>query len=113
MDSALYHIIVYAPLDHAEKIRKGLAEAGAGSIGEYDSCSFTTKGVGRFRPSAEAEPHIGSSNSLEEVEEERIEFVCPKEILSSVLHKVIETHPYEEPAIHVLPMLDYKDLCDS
>jgi hypothetical protein len=106
----LYHLIVYTPVSSANAVRKALAEAGAGAIGAYDSCSFSSKGTGRFRPLKGANPTIGSVEHLEEVEEERIEVVVPKETLIRVVRAVKQMHPYEEPAIHLLPMEDYHAL---
>jgi len=110
MEAELYHIIIYSPSSNADDVRKAIAEAGAGSIGNYESCSFSIKGIGRFKPTKEATPAIGSKGNLEEVEEERIEVVVPSERLKEVLKAVKGVHPYEEPAIHVLPMVDYHSL---
>ena len=102
-----YHLIVYVPLTHAQAVRAALASSGAGKIGTYDSCSFSSKGIGRFRPLKGAKPFVGKEGALEEVEEERIEVVVPDGIdLNAVLNAVRTGHPYEEPAIHVLPMID-------
>ncbi len=106
----MYHIIIYCPVDAADKIRKAAADAGAGKIGLYDSCSFSSRGTGRFRPKKGAKPAIGSVGATEEVEEERIEFVVTEDTISAVLNAIKKVHPYEEPATHVLPMLNYKDL---
>lgn len=103
----MYHLIVYVPLDDAPKVREAMASAGAGKIGNYDSCSFSVRGTGRFRPNAHAKPAIGKANVLEEVEEERIEAVVTEEDLKAVLQAVVKAHPYEEPAIHVWKMEDY------
>lgn len=105
---SLYHLIIYVPLSNADAVRKALAENGAGSIGNYDSCSFSARGIGRFRPLEGAQPHIGSEGSIEQVEEERIEVVVDEHILSSILKAVKAAHPYEEPAIHLWKMEDYK-----
>jgi hypothetical protein len=99
-------IVVFTPLAAADAVRTALAEAGAGHIGNYDFCSFSSRGVGRFRPLDGANPHIGEHGIVEEVEEERIETICPKDILDRVLEKLREAHPYEEPAIDVYPLLE-------
>ena len=100
-----YHLIVYVPLSDAENVRDALANAGAGRIGAYDTCSFSTRGIGRFRPLKGSRPFIGKAGAIEEVEEERIEVIIPETVdLQSVLAAVRSAHPYEEPAIHVLPM---------
>lgn len=105
----LYHLIILSPNDAADSIRKAAANAGAGKLGHYDSCSFSAKATGRFRAREGADPSVGSVGSLEEVEEEKIEMVATEEVLKDVLQAILKAHPYEEPAIHVLPMVDYKD----
>jgi len=99
-------IIIYVPTTHADSIREALGKAGAGKIGNYSHCSFSSRGTGRFLPNKKANPTIGKEGSLEEVEEERIEVIAPKELLSSILENVRRVHPYEEPAIHVLPLIE-------
>ncbi|MDO8468350.1 MAG: hypothetical protein Q7S29_01165 [Candidatus Peribacter sp.] len=106
----LHHLIVYVPVAAAQSVRDAMAASGAGRIGNYDSCSFSSTGTGRFRPLKGASPAIGSIGTLEEVEEERIEAVVNEEDLKKVLEAIVKVHPYEEPAIHVLPMQDYKDI---
>jgi hypothetical protein len=105
---SLYHLVIYVPLSYAEGVRKALAESGAGNIGNYNCCSFSAKGIGRFRPLKGANPHIGSTGTIEEVEEERIEVVVEEKMLQSVLLAAKQVHPYEEPAIHFWKMEDYR-----
>ena len=107
MEFDLYQLVVYVPESHAEAIRKALSAAGAGNIGDYDSCSFSMKGTVRFRPLEGSKPAIGSKGIIESVPEERIECVVNSDQLKLVLHEIKRVHPYEEPAIHVLPMMDY------
>lgn len=99
-------IVIYTPTSHADQIRQVLAESGAGHIGNYDYCSFSVKGTGRFRPLEGANPHIGTQNQIEKVEEERIETICSREKASEIIVKVRKVHPYEEPAIDVYPLLE-------
>lgn len=101
-------IVVFTPLTHADAVREALAKAGAGHIGNYDSCSFSGRGIGRFRPLKDAKPFIGEAGKIEEVEEEKIETICPKEILPEVLKAVLGAHPYEEPAIDIYPLLNHQ-----
>lgn len=98
-------IVVYVPVSHVKKARKALADAGCGHIGKYDFCSFSVKGVGRFRPLKGAKPFIGRAGKIEKVIEERIETICPKTKLRAVLNAVKRAHPYEEPAIDVYLLL--------
>lgn len=99
-----YKLVVYVPLDSADKIRHVLAEAGAGHIGKYDHASFSVRGTGRFRPLAGAKPAVGEIGKIEEVEEERIETVVAAGVLDQVLKGIRAAHPYEEPVIDVYPL---------
>lgn len=106
--SKLVKIVVYTPLSHTNAVRKALAESGAGHIGNYDSCSFSVKGTGRFRGLEGTHPYIGTAGKIEKVEEERIETICPIKKLKKVLTAIKKAHPYEEPAIDIYTLLNDK-----
>lgn len=99
-------IIVFAPSSHADKIRRALAKSGCGHVGNYDFCSFSVKGAGRFRGLKDAKPFIGRPGRIEKVAEEKIETICPKSKLRAVLKAIKKAHPYEEPAVDVYPLLN-------
>lgn len=103
--SSFIKLVVYVPQSHAEKIRKTLAKSGAGKIGNYDFCSFSVIGIGRFRPLKGSKPFIGKQGKIEKVVEERIETICGKSKLKKVLAAVKKAHPYEESAIDIYPLL--------
>lgn len=101
----LFKIVVFVPEDYADAIRKVMGEAGAGHLGNYSNCSFSVKGVGRYRPLAGAKPMKGKIGNIEEAEEERIETICPKEKVGEVIDAIKKVHPYEEVALDVYPIL--------
>lgn len=102
-------IITTVPPENVEEVRNAICEAGAGIIGNYSYCSMSTKCTGTFKPNDEANPYIGENNKLEFVEEEKLEVVCPAEKVKDVVSKLREAHPYEEPAIDIIPLLDESD----
>ena len=102
-------IIVTVPKENTEEVRRAMCEAGAGIIGNYTDCSMSTKCIGTFKPNDKANPYIGSNNQLEFVEEDKLEVVCDIDRVKAVLIKLRESHPYEEPAIDIIPLLDEKD----
>jgi hypothetical protein len=104
--SKQYKLVTFVPVAEADNMRKLLADLGAGQIGNYDSASFSTKGIGRFRPLKGAKPAIGEIGKMEEVEEERIETAVEGDILDDVVYKVRKAHPYEEPVIDVWELLE-------
>lgn len=97
-------IVVFAPVTHADKVRQALGEAGAGKIGNYSFASFSSKGIGRFKPETGANPAIGEVGKLEEVEEERIEVICKRSNLQKAIDAIKAVHPYEEIALDVYPL---------
>jgi hypothetical protein len=100
-----YKIVVFVPETHADMLREAMGKAGAGKIGNYEHCTFSIKGTGRFRPTVGANPAIGEVGSLEAVAEERIETVCASELLDTVLSAICAVHPYEEPATEVYELV--------
>lgn len=99
-------IVVYAPKESAPALRSALAASGAGEIGNYSSCSFSVEGTGRFQAEAGANPTLGEVGVWESVIEERIEAICPVEKWPAVVEHLKQVHPYEEPAIDVIPLLN-------
>lgn len=104
MDSKNVKLVVYVPLTHADIVRKALGEAGAGKLGNYDFCSFSTRGTGRYRGNENSHPVIGKAGDYEAVEEERIEVTVSRKILNNVIAKMKEAHPYEEVAYDIYPV---------
>ncbi len=94
-------LVVFTPISHADIVRKALGEAGAGKIGNYDFCSFSSRGVGRFRGNEKSNPTIGEAGQFESVEEERIEVTVPRDILKKVIQAMKKVHPYEEVAYDI------------
>ena len=99
-------IVVFVPETHADLVRDAMGQAGAGKIGNYSFCSFSSKGIGRFKPEAGAHPTIGEVGTLESVEEERIEMICRRENLADVIAAMKGAHPYEEVAFDVYSLED-------
>ena len=97
-------IVVFVPVPHADAVREAMGEAGAGKIGNYTNCSFSSKGTGRFRPEVGANPAIGEVGKMTRVEEERIEMVCAREVLTNVIAAIKKVHPYEEVAFNIYPL---------
>jgi len=103
-------IVTFVPIENADAIRKAIGLAGAGKIGEYDFCSYSVVGKGRFIPTDKANPYIGSANTLESVDEERIEVVCDRSLAKEVIRAIKSAHPYEEVPIDIYPLIEEIDL---
>ena len=105
-ESEFVKIRVMVPVDSADVIREALGKAGAGVQGKYTYCSGSYRQMGRFCPMEGAKPAIGEIGKIEEVEEEVIETICHRDLVEQVAAAVKKVHPYEEPAIDILPRLD-------
>lgn len=99
-------IVVTIPPENLEEVRNAICKIGAGVIGNYTYCSMSTKCIRTFKPNDKANPYIGKSNTLEFVEEDKLEVVCDCNIVKQVVEKIREVHPYEEPAIDIIPLID-------
>jgi dinuclear metal center YbgI/SA1388 family protein len=94
----------YVPVADADRVRAAVTGAGAGAIGDYDSCTFSTPGQGRFRPLEGASPVVGRVGDVEVVEEVRVEAVLPRSRRTAVVAALVAAHPYEEPAYDVVEL---------
>lgn len=98
--------VVFVPTDAAAPVRAAMAAAGAGALGDYDHCSFSAHGVGRFRPLPGASPAIGTVGDISVVDEDRLELLVPRRLRAQVLAAMRSAHPYEEPAFDIIELAD-------
>jgi dinuclear metal center YbgI/SA1388 family protein len=99
-----HKLTTFVPEAAVDAVRNALAAAGAGRIGNYRHCSFTSSGEGTFLPESGAKPSVGRPGELERVVERRVEMVCAKHRLLPVLAALRAAHPYEEPAFEVVAL---------
>ena len=97
-------IVTSVPAGAAEKVAQAMADAGAGRIGNYEMCSFRTKGTGTFKGNEGSSPTIGRKGKLEYVDEIRLEMVVNEPEVRSVVRAMLSSHPYEEVAYDVYPL---------
>ncbi len=103
-------IIVTVPIDNTQEVRDVVCKAGAGIIGEYSYCTTCVKSLGTFIPNENAKPYIGKNNKLEFVEEDKLEVICDIKNAKHVITELRKVHPYEEPAIDIVPLIDEDSL---
>ena len=91
-------LVTFTPTANAEPLRRALFAAGAGSIGNYDECSFSSQGVGSYKGNAESNPEIGNRFEFVEAAETKLEVTFEKHLQSKVLQALFANHVYEEVA---------------
>ena len=102
----MFKICVYVPEKSVETVKQALFDAGAGRIGNYDSCCWQTEGTGQFRPLAGSNPAIGSQGEVEFVREVKVELVCADNLVKGAIRALKGSHPYEEPAFDVWQLVE-------
>lgn len=101
-------IFVFAPDDESTIIQiiKAAAQAGAGEVGNYSECAFVTRGTGQWKSEPGSKPKVGVVGELSQEPQVKIEMICPEEKIDSVISSVKKIHPFEEPEINVVKLLD-------
>lgn len=105
-----FKLIVYVPNSHADAVRQALGDAGAGVIGNYSHCSFSTPGIGRYKGNDDTNPFIGKKGEYCSAEEERIEVSVNEDVLESVISEMKKVHPYDEIAFDVYRLWDISNI---
>ncbi len=101
-DEDMQKLVVFVPTDDLQDVKLALHEAGAGEFDRYDMAGFYTEGTGTFRPLEGSEPALGSRRDYNEVEECRLETIMPARKSETIISRLLEVHPYEEPAYDVI-----------
>lgn len=99
--SILNKLVSFVPIKEKDKVLQALYKAGAGEIGNYSECSFSTEGIGTFTPNVKSNPTIGSAGNAEKVKESRIEVLLPSYLVNQIITALKTSHPYEEVAYYI------------
>ena len=94
-------LTTYAPKNEAEILRNALFSAGAGSIGNYDNCSFNVEGIGTYNGNENSNPTIGKKGEMHSEKETQISVTFAKHIENKVITTLFQNHSYEEVAYEI------------
>ncbi len=99
--SLLKKLVTFVPATHLAQVQESLFNAGAGNIGNYDSCSFVLEGTGSFRGNENSKPFIGEKGKLSLEKETRLELIFETINESQIISALKQNHPYEEVAYDI------------
>ena len=102
IENGLSKLTTFVPISHADLVRQALFNAGAGSIGNYDYCSFNTEGKGTFRANESSNPFLGNKGELHTEQEVKIEVIVPNIKKTEAIQAIFASHPYEVPAYDII-----------
>ena len=101
-----YKLEIFIPETHFKSLQMALQEVDAGHIGNYDSCLSYSRVIGTWRPLEGTNPYSGSVNEISEEPELKVEVSIKAENLKKTKEAIKRIHPYEEPVINVIPLID-------
>ncbi len=105
-ENILRKLIVYIPNNYVEIVRNAIFKAGAGKIGNYTNCSYSSNGIGTFIPIKKSKPFIGNKNFINNINETKLEVIFPKYFQNDILDKLYQSHPYEEISYEISSILN-------
>ena len=97
-------LTTFVPKKNAEDIRNALFSSGAGTIGNYNNCSFNSEGLGTYQGNENSNPTIGEKGIMHEETETQISVTFSKHLESQILKTLFESHPYEEVAYEIITL---------
>lgn len=100
----LTKLIVFVPQTHMQVVTNALFAAGAGHIGNYSECSFSSNGAGTFKGNANSNPFLGQASTRTEAAETKLEVIIPNYLQQPVITALLAAHPYEEVAYDLVPL---------
>ena len=106
MDFKKVKIEVYIPEEYRDKLREALNDIGVLGVGNYDNLMSVTKVTGYWRPLKNANPFDGEINKLSKASEDKIEFATDINNVENAVKVIKEVHPYEEPVINIIPLIN-------
>jgi hypothetical protein len=102
----LHKLVWFVPREALEQTRAAVFDAGGGRLGDYERCSWYTAGTGTFLAGRGANPTVGEVGREERVAELRVETVVPVERAGEVVRALLASHPYEEVAYELYPLVE-------
>jgi dinuclear metal center YbgI/SA1388 family protein len=103
-EGVLRKLFCFVPVDHLEPVRNAIFAAGAGDIGNYSECSWSTEGLGTFKGGEGTDPFVGQPGQRHSEREVRMEMVLPAHLSGEVVRAMVAAHPYEEVAYDLVDL---------
>lgn len=97
-------LTTFVPQKDADALRLALFQSGAGTIGNYENCSFNTEGTGTFKGNDASDPTVGKRGEYRQEQETQISVTFQKHLEPQILRALFKNHPYEEVAFEVITL---------
>lgn len=97
----MFKLCFFVPESHLEAVKRALFAAGAGRIGDYDSCCWQVLGEGQYRPLEGSQPFLGRQGQVHRLTEWKVEMVVADKQVDASVEALRQAHPYETPAFEL------------
>ncbi len=111
--SPVYKIGICIPEEYLEKLMDSLDSVIGRDESKYSRVFSYWPVKGTWRTMDGAHPFNGVPGEITVADEIRVEFIINEELLKKTISAVVKCHPYEEPAIDIIPMADWKGIIVS
>lgn len=99
-------IEIYIPEAYVAELRDSLTAIGACKIGNYDHVASYVDVKGYWKPLEHSNPYHGEKGEICFGSEVKLEVRCPMDLVQNAVGVIRKIHPYEEPVINILPLLN-------
>jgi hypothetical protein len=103
-----FKIAVCVPEEYLDELTLKINESMEPLYPGYDMVFSLTEVTGMWRPLEGSNPFIGETGKISVEKEIRVEFAVKERNLKDVVNTILSVHPYEEPAIDIIPMYGWK-----
>ena len=104
----IYGMALDVPFDYLDAVMDAIDEVMEPVYPGYKRCFSYFPVKGTWKTVEGAHPYNGKVGEITTTDEMRLECVCRPEHLEAVLKAIVRVHPYEEPAIDVIPQIAWR-----
>ena len=113
VESDIFKIGVNIPAEFLQTLMDSINDNMESLYPLYDRTFNYWSVKGTWRPLPGSTPYNGSVGKIVLADEMRIEFTVKKKDLKKVIAIIRDVHPYEEPVIDIIPMIEWKRIIPS
>lgn len=97
---------IYIPEEFVESLRDALVCIGLCRVGNYSHVISYQDTKGFWKPLEDSNPYLGTKGEICAGSETKMEVRCPVEKVTEAMAVIRKIHPYEEPLINIVPLLN-------
>jgi hypothetical protein len=109
-DGDILKVRVHVPLGSEDAIMDAVDAVMEPVYPGYERVFSVCRATGTWRPVEGSHPFKGETGRIEVADESILEFAVRGRDVRAAVSAIAVAHPYEEPAIDIIPMIGWKEL---